>query len=84
MTRKHFLRKTKIDKTNVAFFIDHEVLRLQIPVTIIPRVHVLEGVDNTSSVESGDGVFEGTLVAKCSPEIAAEVSVGQNVDEFFI
>ena len=84
MSGKHFLRKTEINETNVAFFVDHQVFRLQVPVAIVARVHIIEGVDNAAGVKSGDCVFEWTFVAKSAPEIATEIRVGQNIHEFFI
>ena len=47
-------------------------------------MQVLESLDHASGVKSGNRVFERAFVAKCSPEIAAEVSISKNVDEFLV
>ena len=84
MTRENLLRKAKIDKSDVALLIDHEILGLQVSVAVVSRMQVLEGLDNTSGVKSRNRVLEGSFIAECSPKITAKVGISEDVDEFFI
>ena len=80
----NFLGETKIDDSNVAIVVDHEVLWLQITVAVAPLVQIAETLDDAGDVEARNGVVEWTLVVKNAPQITAQVSVKEKVDVLLI
>ena len=80
----NFLGETKIDDSNVAIVVDHEVLRLQITVAVAPFVKIAETLDDTGDVEARNGVVEWTLIVEYAPKITAQVSVKEKVDVLLI
>ena len=80
----NFLGETKIDDSNVAIVIDHEVFWLQITVAVAPLVQIAETLDDTGDVKARNGVVEWTLVVEHAPEITAQVSIQEKVDVLLI
>lgn len=84
MSSLNFLGETKIDDSNVAIVVDHEVLWLQITVAVAPFVKIAETLDDTGDVEARNGVIEWTLIVEYAPKITAQVSVKEKVDVLLI
>lgn len=80
VARKDFFSESKIDESNVALSIDHKIFWFKISVAEVAIVEVLKGGDDTSGVESTNGVVEGASLMKKTPKITTEVSIGEDVD----
>ena len=80
----NFLGETKIDDSNVAIVVDHEVFWLQITVAVAPLVKIAETLDDTGDVEARNRVVEWTLVVENAPQITAQVSIKEKVDVLLI
>ena len=80
----NLLGKTKIDDSNVAVVVDHEILWLQISVAVATFVKIAEALDDAGDVESSNGIVEWSLVVKNAPEIATQVSIEKKINILLI
>lgn len=84
VSRKNFLGETKIDESDIAVSINHQIFWFKISVAVVASVEVFERGDNTGGVESTNGVIEWASLVEESPEIATKVGIGKDVDVLVI
>ena len=76
--------KAKINKTNVAIVVYHQVFWFQITIAVMTFVEVVKGLDNTGDVETGNRVIEWAFSVKCSPQITTQIGISQQENKFAV